>query len=207
MLGIALLLFPACNGIFGSIYDEPSVDDEYGFIHTDPLTNSGVVYLNVSSYAIWTYIDFHTQTIDTANILLNQPPPANWDIAIHRNDVKTNGGSAMETTYDDFSQLWHAGKIPEGEFQPDQPNDSIVTDMSDMMNGNIGYTPSPVNRVIDWVTYDFNTIPPVYTYKHNVYLVRLKDDTYLALKLESYANDQGVKGYITIKYVYPLRFS
>lgn len=207
MLGIVVWLFPACNGIFGCIYDELSADDEYGFIETDHTTNSGTIYLNATSYTAWTYIDFHTQTFDTASIILGQEPSASWDIALHRYDVKTNGGSVMETTYEDFSQLWAAGRIPEGEFLPDQQNDSVIIDMSGMMEGNIGYTPSPINRVIDWVTFDLNVIPPTYSSKHNVFLVRLQDETYLALKLESYANDQGVKGFMRIKYIYPLRFS
>lgn len=207
VLGVVVSLFPACNGIFGSIYDEPSADDEYGFIETDPSTNSGTLYIDATSYTRWTHIDFHTQTIDTANIVLKQEPPANWDIAIHRYDVKTNGGSAIETPYEDFPQLWSAGRIPDGEFLPDQQNDSVIIDMSGMMEGKIGYTPSPVNRVIDWVTVDLSIIPPTYSSKHNVFLVRLKDETYLALKLESYANDQAAKGYITIKYIYPLKFN
>ena len=37
-----------------------------------------------------------------------------------------------------------------------------------------------------------------------VYVIRMKDGTCAAVKLDNYMNTAGVKGYLTIYYIYPL---
>ena len=41
---------------------------------------------------------------------------------------------------------------------------------------------------------------------HKVYAVKLADGTDLALKLSNYMDATGVKGFMTIDYVYPVEF-
>ena len=207
VLGIVVWLFPACNGMFGFIYDEPIVDSEYGFIEFNSVKNTGTVYVDARSYTQWIYLDFEGQTIDSVDFVNNpKPEPARWDIALHRYDVKTNGGEALSTEYNDFNQLWNLSGLPAGTFKPDQQNDSVLISF-DMSNGNLQYFPSHLNRVFNWVTFSLETMPPTYSDNLNFFIVRLKNGKLLALRLESYTNDQALKGFMTIKYCYPLEFN
>lgn len=88
-----LLPFSACDGILEGIYDSPAASDsnELGFIRTDPSTHSGTIYIDATDYRRWTFIDFHTQKVDSVNVTdSEQKEPEEWDIAVHRYDVKTN---------------------------------------------------------------------------------------------------------------------
>ena len=91
MLGMMLLPFSACDGILEGIYDSPAASDsnEFGFIRTDPSTHSGTIYIDATDYRRWTFIDFHTQKVDSVNVTdSEQKEPEEWDIAVHRYDVK-----------------------------------------------------------------------------------------------------------------------
>lgn len=65
-----LLPFSACDGILEGIYDSPAASDsnELGFIRTDPSTHSGTIYIDATDYRRWTFIDFHTQKVDSVNV-------------------------------------------------------------------------------------------------------------------------------------------
>lgn len=198
--------FSSCNGMFGFIYDEPITDNQYGFIEVNTIKNTGTIYLDARSYTSWIYIDFHNQTVDSVDFLKQTIEPNEWDIAIHRYDVKTNGAVVMATNYKDFPELWATNGAIGEAFYPDVKNDSVLISF-DMGTGELLYYPSQVNRVFNWVEFSLETMPPTYTSNHNVFIVRLKDQTLLALRLESYANDQAQKGFMTIKYCYPLTFN
>ena len=85
-----LLPFSACDGILEGIYDSPAASDsnELGFIRTDPSTHSGTIYIDATDYRRWTFIDFHTQKVDSVNVTdSDQKEPEEWDIAVHRYDA------------------------------------------------------------------------------------------------------------------------
>lgn len=207
MLGMSLLAFSACNGIMSGIYDEPEVEknDGFGFISVNDNANSGTIYINASSYTRWTYIDFSSKTIDTLEINSSMVEPQEWDIAVHRYDTKTNGGSVLETGFTGFDALQSSGAMPSGTFVSDVwTTEQIAIDMSGMMDGVILYTESNYNAELSkWLNVDTSTMPPIYTLSKKVYLVKLKDDSYVALRLSNFMNDASVKGYMTIEYVYP----
>ena len=46
----------------------------------------------------------------------------------------------------------------------------------------------------------------VYTMSNQVYLIRLKDNTYAAIRFTNYTNARGIKGYIDFDFLYPLDF-
>ena len=46
-------------------------------------------------------------------------------------------------------------------------------------------------------------MPPIYTPSNKVYLLRMKDGTMAAIRLVSYMNAAGIKGYMTFDYIYP----
>lgn len=207
MLGVIALLLSACNGIFDGIYDEYAEEEksEFGFVQIDKTNNSGTIYIDATSYTRWTYIDFHALTTDTAKIEEGMQEPTSWDFAIHRYDAKTNEGEVLETGFTGFEVLKALGKIPEGNYMKDKwTTDKIAIDMSGMMQGNIKYAESFYNSELSkWLNVDTSNMPPNYSMSNKVYILKLKDNTYVAVRLKNFMNASGVKGYMTIEYIYP----
>ena len=204
-----LTLLPSCNGIFQGIYDSGEEDliTDYGFLEYNPSDNSGTVYIDATDYTKWVYLDFHGRTAVTAG-MSDAEVPSDWDIAVHRYDVKTNGASALETGMTGLELFISSGKMPEGDYVEDEwTTEQIIVDMSGMMDGNIGYSESWYNPELSkWLKVDTSTMPPLYSMSHKVYAVKLADGSDLALKLSNYMDASGVKGFMTIDYVYPVEF-
>lgn len=204
-----LALLPSCNGIFPGIYDSGESDlvTGYGFIAHNPSDNSGKVYIDATDYTKWVYLDFHGRTAVTAG-MSEEEAPAEWDIAVHRYDVKTNGAAVLETGITGLELFMSSGKMPEGGYVGDEwTTEQIIVDMSGMMDGNIGYSESWYNSELSkWLKVDTSTMPPLYSMSHKVYAVKLADGSNLALKLSNYMDASGVKGFMTIDYVYPVEF-
>ena len=214
----AMVSLSACDGMFSGIYDDAEEEETsstttssgYGFVsYTDYGDyEEGTIYIVTTDYYLWTYLNFHTHEIDSLiiDLDLDDPladEPTDWDIAVHRWDARTNGGSALETGYTGFSALISDG-MPSGTFVEDEPS-QISVDMSQMMSGIIGYLDCDVNLELSkWIDVDTSGMPPTYTLSNRVYLVHLTDDTYIALKLSDYMNSSGTKGYLTIDYIYPI---
>ena len=170
--------------------------------------------LNCTLYTNWVYINLHTKDSVTLDYL-NEDVPIDWDIALHRYDVKTNGGAGVETSFTSLDALKQS--VQDGEFarpaddqwQPDVL-DSITVDMSHMMEGYLIYAPSSVNVEIGkWLNLDMSQMPPIYTPSGKVYLVRLADNTVAALLFTGYSNPSyhNAKGYISFDYIYPVIFN
>ena len=204
-----LTLLPSCNGIFQGIYDSGEGDlvTEYGFLEYNPSEKTGTIYIDATDYTKWIYLDFSERTAVTAG-MSEEEAPAEWDIAVHRYDVKTNGAAALETGMTGLELFMSSGAMPEGDYVGDEwTTEQIIVDMSGMMDGNIGYSESWYNRELSkWLKVDTGTMPPVYSMSQKVYAVKLADGTDLALKLSNYMDATGVKGFMTIDYVYPVEF-
>lgn len=199
--GAAGVLLSACNGMFSGIYDEPDAKtvSEFGFVTPVTVNGQGTVYIDATDYTKWVYIDFANRTVETTDV--DSPAPAQWDIAVHRYDVKTNGGEVAETDVADFIGIT---TLSESFVEDEWTTDVIVTDMSTMMDGYLSYADSFHNPVLSrWLDVDKSTMPPIYTMSGRVYVVRLSDGRCLAVRLDNYMNDAGVKGYMTISYKYP----
>ena len=127
---------------------------------------------------------------------------------MHRYDVKTNGAAALETGMTGLELFVSSGKMPEGDYVEDEwTTEQIIVDMSGMMDGNIGYCESWYNPELSkWLKVDTSSMPPLYSMSQKVYAVKLSDGTDLALKLSNYMDATGVKGFMTIDYVYPVEF-
>ena len=183
-----LLPFSACDGILEGIYDSPAASDsnELGFIRTDPSTHSGTIYIDATDYRRWTFIDFHTQKVDSVNVTDSEQ-------------------KELETGFTGFSALRNADAMPEGAYVEDVwTTAKIAIDMSGMMDGNIVYMESYYNEELSkWLNVDKSNMPPTYTLSNKVYMVKLKDGTYAAVRLTNYMNASGVKGFMTIDYIYP----
>lgn len=204
---MAMLLLPACNGIFEDIYDQPLPQEEaeFGFIKTDNATNTGRIYIDATDYKEWHYIDLHNRSMVTVPV--DGQPPAAWDFAVHRYDAKTNGAKVHESSAVSLGAVPAPGTIPEGEFVTDEwTEDRITTDMSQMMDGIILYAKDFYNPCLSkWLNVDTSTMPPIYTLSGRVYILSLPDGTYAALLLTDFMNDAAVKGFMTIDYQYPVK--
>lgn len=204
---IAMLSLSACNGIFEDIYDEPLAEEknEYGFIFVDSKTNTGRIYIDATDYTKWHYIDLHCKEVTTKSV--EEPSPTNWDFAIHRYDAKTNGGAVVESNATDIMAVPNISTIPEGVYVVDEwTTDKITIDMSQMMDGVILYAEDYYNPCLSkWLNVDTSTMPPIYTLSGKVYILRLSDGTYAALRLSNFMNDAAVKGFMTIDYLYPVQ--
>ena len=189
-------LLSACNGILDGIYDEPDNENNTGF------ENEGEIFIDATSYTQWVYIDFSERS--TVTLGYDEDAPQNWDIAVHRYDVKTNGAKVVETNYSDFDEAITA-TIDEADLVGDiWTTNQIVIDMSTMMDGYLGYTESSYNPELSkWLNVDTSTMPPIYTPSGKVYIVYLPDGTRAGVKLLNFMNDMQVKGYMTIQYMYP----
>jgi hypothetical protein len=200
------MLLPACNGLFDELYDDPIVEnDKNGFIRIDSVNNSGTIYIDATSYLRWVYIDLHNKRIDTTDVYSDLSPES-WDIAVHRYDAKTNGAGVLETNFISFADLLAGGELPEGDFESDKTGE-IPVDMSDMINNNIVYHTTEVNHQLSrWLDVNISVMPPIYTLSKKVYIVSLNDGTYAALLLSNFMNSSLVKGFMTIDYIYPLKF-
>lgn len=202
MLGASAGVFPSCNGLFESIYDEPAADSRFGFVAVDPAHHTGRIRIDATSYTDWHYIDLGGEQVVATPV--EAEAPASWDFAVHRYDAKTNGGAVAETACADFEAL----TLPaDGYVEDVWTTEKIAVDMSHMMDGYLVYAASYYNAELSkWLDVDTSTMPPVYTASKRIYVLRLRDGSHAALRLTDYMNDAGVKGFLTIDYRYPLAF-
>lgn len=201
----AAVLLTGCEGIMSGLYDEPDVVSEYGFTVTETTMSHGTIYINCAGYTHWVYLNFEAETADSVDIVAGMEPPAEWDLAVHRYDPKTNGGSVAMTDATDIDDYVDGGDVPaDGAFVADVMTDSVIaTDMSGMMDGVIVYTQDYYNtELAKWLDVDTSTMPPIYTKSDNVFVLRTQDGRMYALRLENYmGGDKGTtKGYMTIEY-------
>lgn len=195
LTGVAFICtLSACNGI----YDEPDTDTDTGF------GEEGEIVIDASSYTKWVYIDFSNKS--TVTLEYDETPPANWDIAVHRYDVKTNGAKVIETDCEDFNSAKTTDLDNTEGVSDIFTTSQIITDISTMMEGYLGYTDSFYNPELSkWLNVDTSTMPPVYSLSGKIYIVYLADGSSVGVKLTAYMNDLKVKGFLTIQYIYPFR--
>lgn len=154
--------------------------------------------LDVSAYDKWVYLSFADGT--TRTLSYTQPAPEKWDVAFHRDNVKTNGGAALKTEFTELAQVTSAPA--EGYREDEMTRDVVIVDMSQMMQGVIVYDTVPVNMELNaWVSR--SGMPPVYTVGENVYVVRTKEGKHAKIKFSSYKNAVDKTGFATFEYEYP----
>lgn len=207
LMGVAAVLsLSSCHGIFSGIYDEPieETSDGFGFIKINEATRTGTIYIDASDYTKWNYISLKDKKVVTT--LYDAEQPENWDFAVHRYDAKTNGASVFETEYSDVTEISSVSKFSGATFVADEwTTNKITIDMSQMMEGIIRYAEDYYNPCLSkWLNVDTSSMPPIYTLSEKVYILKLQDGTYAALKLSDFMNTSGIKGFMTIDYLYPV---
>ena len=143
-----------------------------------------------------------------------QPEAPSWDFAIHRNNNRTNGGAALETTYSSMdelpvnsatllNQMASAGK--DTTFVGDIYTEMEVwVDQSTMLQEIIPCQSIMVNQVLSrWLTMKIPPMPPAFNHNGHVFLLRMNDGTVAALRCANYISAKNLKCCLTIEYLYP----
>lgn len=135
-----------------------------------------------------------------------QPEPPSWTFAVHRNNVRTNGGAALETSFTSMDELPETSSVfADMAFTEDEWSENDVWDSQEQML--LCLIPSQgikTNRVLSsWLSLKIPPMPPVFVHNSHVFILRLNDGTYAALQLQNYISQQGEKCYLTINYKYP----
>lgn len=135
-----------------------------------------------------------------------QPEPENWDIAVHRNNVRTNGGAVYQTSLTDINSVGTSAMYATLPFVEDEWNETDVWAVNtQMVQGLIGNQRIKINTELSkWLTMDIPPMPPRFNYNGNVFILRLKDGTYAALRLKNYKTPSNLNCGLTIEYKYPL---
>ncbi len=162
---------------------------------------------------IYTYwYDVFGQGISVYEFRDHTPGPAqqaaeNWTIAVHRNNVRTNGCAAAVTDYRNIDDLPTDAEYLESlHYEQDAWNETDVWVIQDhMLEGLIGNQGIEVNPVLSsWLEVKIPPMPPAFVLNDWVFVLRLPDGTYGALQLADYQSPRGVKCCLTINYRYPL---
>ena len=135
-----------------------------------------------------------------------QDEPASWSIAVHRNNVRTNGGAAYETNYTSMDELPASSEyFRDAPFTEDKWNEKDVWTIQDqMLQGLIGNQGIEVNPVLSsWLKVELPPLPPAFILNSHVFIIRLQDGTFAAIQLKNYQNAAGKKCCLTINYKYP----
>lgn len=183
----------------------------------------GTLTIDASDYTSWTYINLITgetqkirdfsawnylvdgEVLETAAAQGSEADiTIDWQIAIHRYDIKTNGGSAVATLETEMSDVT---TIPASGYVADETTENtIITDMTGMMSGKIGYAASEkINTILcSWLTKTPTGTMPPYTYDPTnlIYVVKCKDGNYAKLKFTDYQSSTGTSGHVTFSYQY-----
>lgn len=137
-----------------------------------------------------------------------QPEPERWDIAIHRDDVRTHHGAVFETDYDSMEELPATSEAFWNErFEEDRYSESDTWTVSEtMLLGYVGNQRILINYVLSsWLQLELRIpgkVPPEFTHNTHVFILRMQDGTYAALRLAEYVRND-VKCRLTIDYIYP----
>ncbi len=135
-----------------------------------------------------------------------QPEPDSWSFAVHRNNVRTNGGAVYETQYKSMDELPESSEaFSNMKFTEDEWSENEVWDSQEQMLQCL--VPSQgisINKVLSsWLSMKIPPMPPAFSLNNHVFILRLKDGTYAALQLENYQSSTGTKCWLTINYKYP----
>ncbi len=212
----AVWLLASCDTA-GGMYDNDRADNEgdKSQQHYDGTVKYGTFYVDATSYTKWQYIDLHGDSLSITSSTISLEDysesgvPDNWDFAMHRYDVKTNGGGVMQTSFESIEQLESSMKqAPDDGWTEDVYSDeSITVDMSHMMEGYLVYAPGHKNETAgQWLSVDTSNMPPSYNKSDKVFLYRFADGTCAAIQLKNYMSDDKymTKGWMTVQYKYPM---
>lgn len=136
------------------IIDKDSVGLEYAQTHFTPYDIPTEETDGADSTGIYTYwFDVFGKGLSnnekrTFRHTAKQTEPEHWTIAIHRNNVRTNGGAVLETNYTSFDELpQNSSTFTGATFTPDEWSENEVwCDQSRMLQSLIGCQGIKINK-------------------------------------------------------------
>lgn len=177
---------------------------------------------DATDHGKWYYINLKTQEVeshpvpgnwvngDTGEVLSTHPDEEvtiDWQLAIHRYEMRTNGGAVAETGYTDIDAVM---TLPADGYVQDEEIDyndglALLTDRSQMGNGIVGYAEkTTINRTLCGWTERIPQpgMPPVlYVPTQKVFVLRCQDGTHILLQFTDAGNTAtGTSGYLTFNY-------
>lgn len=188
---LAALLLVLCACTACSNDDEPT-----------PEATAKTMTVDATGYDKWVYVDLKsgkTQTVTMKGSDDESAVTIDWQIAIHRySNVKTNGGSAIDTGVTAFDQPL---SLPTTGYTADVKGKVLYKFV--MPPKDEHYIATHINSVIVWTQGSpmDNTLKP----NNRVFVVKCKDNTYAKLQFTDFTNDQNVKGHVTFTYQYPAK--
>ncbi|MCD8297299.1 MAG: HmuY family protein [Prevotella sp.] len=201
-------------GMVSTLLSCDSIYDDMSEMPASGQTGNSYAYIDATDYTKWVYINLDNGEVTTLDYKDSLNIPEEWTFALHRYDCKTNGGSVMETTYtslDDLQTAIHGGVFTEPE-ETEMVSDTrgqIIIDMSHMLDLYIIYDDDSLNtEMTKWLDVNISYMPPIYTPSNKVYLLRLNDGRYVAVRFTGFSNPYyyDTKGYISFDYLYPVEF-
>jgi hypothetical protein len=190
-----LILFAVMATLTQCKKDDNSSDD-----NTTPTDNTKTVELDVHSDIVnWRYYSFEKGTEVT---ILNASDTTGWDLGIHYENFRTNGGASgtcqgavIDLGAVNFSDVT-LSSIGSNTYTPD---DSITVLTSTAMPPTMESTPGCVSMEDMFLS---PSGPPPHTYAPNnhVYIIRTASGKHVKLIGTSFFNNQGVEGYFNFKY-------
>lgn len=195
-------------------------------VKNTPTTVGDTMTIDASSYADWVYVNLATGETQTVNDYSRwfyagsetyadakasaSDITIDWHIAFHRYDVRTNGASAVLTN---ATTLAEVAEWPTSGYTADTDivggsasagGSGVITDMSGMMTGNIGYASSgTINKVLSGaITRSGAMGSYVYMPSENVFVVKFADGGYAKLLFTDATDAEGHSGHVTFAYEY-----
>jgi hypothetical protein len=183
------------------------------FKQTDP--KEGLAVLDCSSYTQWNFFSFaHGQIIGSCDAGDDAEYEAwhnrtDWDLAFHRQDVKTNSGASgsgkggmLEYSFNGQTFDFNAVKTAPKDGYRIDVQDSVIYDMSQMMQGIIGYVHTGLAQPTKKWAVLVDMQNSKWEYAQKVFIVRTANGSYAKVYLKNFKNDIGASGTITMQYVY-----
>jgi len=179
------------------------------------MPKEGEVILDCSSYTQWHFFSFDEEKIIGSCDANNETEynkwfnRTDWDLAFHRQDIKTNSGKSgngkggiVEYNFNGASFNFDiVNSAPKDGYAIDT-EDSIIYDMSQMMQGVIGYVHTglaqPTKR---WATLT-DMQNSRWEYAQKVFIVRTAEGKFAKIYLKNFKNNTGTSGTITMQYFY-----
>ncbi len=160
----------------------------------------------------WIYTDGSTRAAQTAEAV-----GIDWHIALHRYELKTNNAAVLNTGATDMRSIT---TLPEGDYTTDtvvpyeqeaakgddETQYLLITDMSGMMSGNLGYVHYPtLNLTLCSAitrTATGGMPPTLYGTNGEVFALKWDDGSWATFQVTAAYSSGGASGYISFNYQY-----
>lgn len=131
-----------------------------------------------------------------------QDNPSSWSFAVHRSEVRTNGGSIWESTLSDISLATETDYRHAAYTADEWSENEVWSDSRTMITQLVPSQGIAINRVLgSWLRM---SLMPDYERNGHVFFLHLSDDSYAALQLIDHLSPSGTRCCLTIKVRYPL---